>query len=374
MPSLKASPKLLSKQDPRNVTITFPDKKRNLIYIYLESMESTYASLDEGGAYEHNYIPELTLLAKSKNTINFSNSELLGGGYTTSCTTWTIAGLIAQTSGLPLKVLFDGSYMNYYYKSILPGAYSLGEILEKNGYNNYIMVGSDISFGARDMYFENHGNYKIYDYNTAKEDKIIASDYFEFWGMEDEKTFDYAKQELLKISKSDTPFNFTMLTVDTHANDGYTSDFCKNVSDNQYLNAISCSSYQVSEFVKWIKKQNFYENTTIVITGDHLSMNNYSFDDIGDYNRNIYNLFINSSVSTDNNKNREFSTYDIYPTTLASLGVQIEGNQLGLGVNLFSDKNTIIEKYGFEYVDNEIAKKSLWYNQNIMINNKTNFK
>ena len=29
--------------DPRTTKITFPDKKRNLIYIYLESMESTFA-------------------------------------------------------------------------------------------------------------------------------------------------------------------------------------------------------------------------------------------------------------------------------------------------------------------------------------------
>lgn len=44
--------------------ITFPEKKRNLIYIFLESMESTYASKDEGGEFEFNCIPELTQLAK----------------------------------------------------------------------------------------------------------------------------------------------------------------------------------------------------------------------------------------------------------------------------------------------------------------------
>lgn len=360
--------------NPKDVNITFPEEKKNLIYIYLESMESTYASIEDGGAYEINYIPELTKLAKSKNSINFSNSNLLGGAYTTSCATWTIAGLIAQTSGLPLKAIFDGSYLNNYYKSIVPGAYSLGEILFENGYNNYIMVGSDITFGARDIYFSDHGNYVIYDYKTAKKDRFIEEDYCVSWGMEDEKLFDYAKQELLKISELNEPFNFTMLTVDTHAQDGYTSDFCKNEYDNKYLNAISCSSYQVYEFVKWLKNQEFYENTTIVLVGDHLSMNNYSFDEIGEYSRNVYNVFINSAVSTDNNKNREFSSYDMFPTTLASLGVKIDGNRLGLGTNLFSDEKTIIETFGFGYVDNEIGKKSIWYDKNIMKNNKDNYK
>ena len=34
--------------DPRTTKITFPEQKRNLIYIYLESMESTYASKEDG--------------------------------------------------------------------------------------------------------------------------------------------------------------------------------------------------------------------------------------------------------------------------------------------------------------------------------------
>jgi phosphoglycerol transferase len=40
------------------------------------------------------------------------------------------------------------------------------------------------------------------------------------------------------------------------------------------------------------------------------------------------------------------------------MGVQIEGNRLGLGVNLFSDEPTIIEEYGLSYVTEEIEKKS----------------
>ena len=49
--------------DPRTTKITFPDKKRNLIYIYLESMESTFASKGDGGGLDFNCIPELTTLA-----------------------------------------------------------------------------------------------------------------------------------------------------------------------------------------------------------------------------------------------------------------------------------------------------------------------
>ena len=47
------------------------------------------------------------------------------------------------------------------------GAYSLGEILDKEGYNQYIMVGSELTFGGRRVYFTEHGNYKAFDYFTA---------------------------------------------------------------------------------------------------------------------------------------------------------------------------------------------------------------
>ena len=81
---------------------------------------------------------------------------------------------------------------------------------------------------------------------------------------------------------------------------------------------------QLGEFIEWIQEQDFYDNTTVILTGDHLSMANYPFEDIEDsYERRVYNLFLNSAVETDNTKNREFTTFDYYPTTLAALGVKI---------------------------------------------------
>lgn len=51
---------------PLEVKITFPDKKKNLIYIYLESMEMTYSDIENGGGFTYNLIPELTKLAEEK--------------------------------------------------------------------------------------------------------------------------------------------------------------------------------------------------------------------------------------------------------------------------------------------------------------------
>lgn len=69
-----------------------------------------------------------------------------------------------------------------------------------------------------------------------------------------------------------------MLTVDTHFTDGYLCDLCDDEYDDQYSNVMACSSKQVAEFVEWVQEQDFYENTTIVISGDHLTMDSDYLD------------------------------------------------------------------------------------------------
>ena len=356
--------------DPRTTKITFPDKKRNLIYIYLESMESTFASKGDGGGLDFNCIPELTKLAE-ENT-NFSNTDKLGGGYPAYGGTWTMAGIFSQTSGIPIKNSEQTDDVNatlaeqYSFSS---QARNLEDILADEGYNQCFMIGSDATFGGRRAYFESHGKgqTEICDYNTAKENGQIPEDYYVWWGYEDQKLFANAQEKLTELSSKDEPFNFTMLTVDTHFEDGYVCEQCQNeFGDNQYANVMACSSRQVDAFVKWIQQQPFYENTTIVISGDHLTMDSDFCNDVSeDYERSVYNVFINLpeglDTSFEKTHNREFATLDMFPTTLAAMGVTIEGDRLALGVNLFSDEQTLTEQYGRKGLDKELMKKSKFY-------------
>lgn len=349
--------------NPKETKLTFPENKQNLVYIFSESMESSFASLDKNISSQQNLIPNLEKIALD-NT-HFSNSTDLGGAYTLSGTTWTVAGMVAQTSGVPVNVPISSNSFNQY-SSFLPGVYSLGDILEKEGYHQYLMLGSDKSFGGRANYFKSHGNYDIFDYNTAKKEKKIADDYYVWWGYEDQKLFEYAKEKLNKLAKEDEPFNLTILTADTHFPDGYLDNTCENISDNQYANVVYCSDQKIAEFIAWIQEQDFYDNTTIIISGDHLLMGNYFFSNNYSKVRTVYNAIINPRVSTENTKNRIFTTLDMFPTTLAALGVDIEENRLGLGTNLFSDKKTLSEQLGLDYFNNELKKKSTFYNKKLL--------
>ena len=351
--------------DPEQVTITFPEHKRNLVYIYLESMESTFISKQEGGAMRENMIPELTELANDY--VNFSENKLIGGSTSSNGTTWTVGAMFAQSTGLPLLIPIDGnSYSEY--TTFAPGATSLGDLLEKEGYNQEIMVGSDLAFGGRDLFFSQHGNYSVWDYNTAIQENAIPSDYMVWWGFEDEKLFSFAKEEITKLAKEDKPFNFTMLTADTHHIGGYVCELCGNEHEAQYENVLSCSSRQVYHFVEWLQQQDFYENTTIVISGDHPTMDESYISQYYDESqpRKVYNCFINASGDDQYSKNREFNTFDLFPTTLSAMGVQIEGEHLGLGTNLFSGESTLAEDYGYDYIDDEFSKHSKLYEKEIL--------
>ncbi len=349
--------------DPLKADITFPEEKRNLIYIFLESMENTYMSEDVGGALDHNTMPELTALVQDEENINFSHTEGIGGFHNMTGASWTIGAMVAHTSGIPLKVPIGVDRNEYGQDSFLPGVNTMTNVLQEAGYYQALMVGSDANFGGRKPYFEQHGLDKTFDIFTAREVGIVPPGYFVFWGMEDMHLFDFAKQELKKIAEQEEPFAFTMLTVDTHRTNGYVCRKCVGLWGEQYENVISCSSKQVAEFVRWIQQQDFYENTTIVIAGDHITMDEgyISRNVAEDYDRTVYNCIINSAAETEYEKNRQFVAADMFPTTLAAIGCEIKGERLGLGTNLFSGQPTLVEEMGLEAFDEELMKSSNYY-------------
>ena len=346
--------------DPRDVKMSFPSKKRNLIHIYLESIENTYLSEELGGYMNYNLMPELTEL--SKEGISFSNNDKFGGPYQTYGSSWSVAGMVNMSAGIPLKIPIGA---NSYGKSgsFLPGTITIGDILEAQGYNQTIMFGADSDSGGLTTFFNTHGSFNIFDYKAAKEKGLIPKDYNVWWGFEDDKLYEYAKDELTRLHKEGKPFNFTMETADTHFPDGYLSENVENKYPEQYSNVIAYSTKEAVKFIRWIQEQPFYENTTIVVTGDHLSMDKNYFKEFDpSYHRTIFNLILNAPITTDNVKNREFAPFDMFPTILASMDVQFEVDKLGLGTNLFSDKKTLIEEEGLESLQDGLERNSNYFN------------
>lgn len=322
----------------------------------VESLETSYQDRENGGLFDQNYIPELTELAKQN--LSFSASQKLEGAIVPPETGWTVAATVSQTAGIPLK--FYGSLKTNNtereidnqmgrYKYFLPGAVTMGDILESNGYKNYFILGTDARYAGKSDYMKQHGNYTIIDKNIISKTSAFVPD---------KDLLQFVRNELLIISQ-EHPFSVILQTVNTHF--GAKEDF----------RAVSA---EISNFVEWIKKQSFFENTVVVVVGDHCNMRQLDFIGLenedfrysGNIKRKVYSTFINSSTVPQKTTDRQFSTFDMFPTILAAIGVKIEGERLGLGTNLFSGEKTLVEKYDPYYVFGELKKKSNWYNNKLL--------
>ena len=355
--------------DATKTKVTFPEKKRNLIYIYLESVENSYLSKELGGYMDENLMPELTELA-NEGIVFSDNSGKFGGPAPITGTTWSLASMVNQNLGIPMKS--DGSFSEFCTPdSFLKGAKGIGDFLEEQGYEQVVMINSDAVFGGLDLFYKTHGNFAVWDYEYAKQIGKIPQDYRVWWGFEDDKLYEYAKEELTRLYETGKPFNFVMENADTHMPDGYLPEGAPTPYESHYANTIAYSTRQVAAFVKWIQQQPFYDNTTVVLIGDHLSMDVDFFADFDEsYYRTQFNLILNpadkvAGTASERFVNRKYSNMDMYPTTLAALGCDIEGDRLGLGTNLFSGRETIIEQYGYDKANAELIKRSKFYNETI---------
>lgn len=352
--------------DPKEVEITFPEKKKNLIYIFCESMEDSFSDKSVGGVMAENHIPNLTKLALENESFA-GDSDQLNGAITTFGTTWTVGAMVAQTAGLPLSIPIN---VNGYgkYESFMPGATSIGDILSAEGYQMELMIGSKATFGGRDKYFSQHGDYLLYDYNYAVKQGKIPEEYYRFWGYEDRKLFEYAKEELTRLAADEAPFDLTLLTVDTHFPNGYICPECEKRYHTDMENAIYCSDRMLSEFITWIQEQDFYEDTVVVVVGDHPNMGKVMEGIISNetYLRKPYCTILNAQATRAEQSIRTYTTMDLFPTTLAAMGCTMSENRLGIGTNLFSDTPTLVELMGLDRLNEELKKSSGLYDRKIL--------
>lgn len=311
-------------------------------------------------------MPNLTALGQEY--LSFSGTQTLSGFRVLSGTSWTMASLLACTSGIPFAFPVEGNAMDTQ-ELFAPNLITLGDILEENGYVQEFLCGSDASFGGRRKYFTQHGNYDIFDLFTAREQGYIEEDYYVWWGFEDHYLFEIAMDEATRLAQGDEPFNLTLLTVDAHHFGGYFCDWCDTVYGASTADVINCTDQRVYQFIEWCKEQPFFENTTIILSGDHPRMDAPLVFNADEEQRTMYNCYINAAnAADDRTENRVFTALDLFPTELEALGFDVEGDRLGLGVSLFSDQQTLAERMGVEALNAELNKYSQYYLEHFYLN------
>lgn len=360
---------------PSNVSITAPTQ--NLIMIQVESLESSLQDRASGGLFDVNYIESLTQLAREH--VSFSHSGLFEGAVVLPETGWTMGALVSETAALPLKAYKIHTSSDQIgndfdqYTSFLAGVTTLGDILHDFGYRNYFILGSNKDFAGQSKYMQQHGNYIIYEKKDIIDQFPHISENKGWWGVYDKDLYAFVKLKLYEITQNPQPFSMIIQTIDSHR-EGILEPDCSSIYPSQIENVYVCVDKHLNKFITWLRAQPFAATTTIVVIGDHCNMSTGLFKQtvnkkIGLYQgteRKVFNLFINSAITPAQEKNRQFSTMDIFPTTLAAMGAQIAGDRLGLGTNLFSQEPTLPEKYGYDLLFNELPKYSSFDNKELL--------
>lgn len=108
------------------------------------------------------------------------DDEVINGVHTVYGTTFTMGALVAQTVGISInESLVGNDTLNWRMggkNSYLPEAWTSGDALKEQGYNQTFMIGSDDAFSGHASYFCEHGDYKIFDYNTAVWEGMILEE------------------------------------------------------------------------------------------------------------------------------------------------------------------------------------------------------
>lgn len=325
------------------------DDKKNLILIIVESLEQSYS---DSSVYGKNLIPNLSELEG----IRFSNFE---DGYATN---YTAGMMIATFTGLPPYLSLRD--LNYYGYLLSPYSklVSLGNLLGSNEYQTIYILGSKAEFAGTKKFLSEHGIDSMIDreyIGTKYPNLKIAGK----WGYGDTDVFSVARLKLSEEKKT-KPFFMMISTIDSHG--GYVPAVPVNKYKDKYENIIYNTDLSTANFINWIKKQDFYKNTVIVVVGDHFRMGS---DIKYPSQRKIFNLFINTKKAI-MNVNRTFSQVDLFPTILEAMGINLKDHSLGVGVSVFSDKKTLLERYDSNTLFDMMKKKSkllkeLWYGSEI---------
>ena len=75
-------------------------------------------------------------------------------------------------------------------------------------------------------------------YSYFVENGRIPQGYSVWWGFEDEKLYQFAREDLTKLSKEDKPFAYIFFTADTHFPHGYADEKCPKLYFEKIHNSV----------------------------------------------------------------------------------------------------------------------------------------
>ncbi|WP_086276046.1 LTA synthase family protein [Candidatus Enterococcus testudinis] len=322
-------------------------KGKNVIYIHLESTQQfliDYKLKDENGV-EHEVMPFINSLYHSDSTFSFDNFfHQVKAGKTSDAETLFENSLFGLNQGALFTQLGG--------KNTFEAAPDI--LGQTEGYTSAVFHGNTGTFWNRNETYKRFG----YDYFFDASYYDVTDENSFQYGLHDKPFFEQSAQYLEHLQQ---PFYAKFLAVSNHypysefTNDegGFPLATTSDETINGYFATANYLDTAVEEFFDYLKESGLYDNSVIVLYGDHYGISNSR-------NKNLAELLGKSSSSWTNYDNASLQrvpymihipgqtngginhTYggqvDALPTLLHLLGVDTS-NYIQLGQDLFSDEN-----------------------------------
>ena len=338
---------------------------RNVILIFGESLETRYAR----------YTPE-NLKIQDDEAIKF---DTMTEGYAQR---WTQGALFSAFTGMHIHFLSEyvlqafsdkirlwnnnpennilmSNTIGKNFDFTLPNINTLGDIAKEHQYQTLFVQGGSVQFSGTKNFLEKHGfgDKDMFEYRDYKDTENFEK-VKDWWGIDDKAMFALFKQKISQLDNN-KPFLAVAFTLDLHAG--------KHPLYTSKADILRATINNFNDFIAWYKKQDFYDNTTLIIVGDHKRMGQGVQPGDG-----IYNAFFNlpEKLTQNLNLHRTFNQIDMFPTLLEIMGMTLPQHQAGMGTSLFSTQKTLAEQYPYAAQVDVFTKvddfyKQLWSNEKI---------
>jgi lipoteichoic acid synthase len=307
-------------------------KDKNIIYISAESLQSFVINETINGEEITPFLNDL--IEDSYYFNNFYHQVNLGK---TSDSEFIVENSLYP---LPNSSVFFTHGQNEYR--------AVPEIIKEHGYYSAVFHANNKSFWNRDVMYDSLGYDQFFSerfYNVTEENKIG-------WGLHDKSFFDQSIKYLESIPQ---PFYTKFITLTNHhpfeldkkyaSIDKFDSS---STTVNQYFPTVRYMDEAIEEFFNQLKQSGLYEDSIIIIYGDHYGISEYHNDAMED--------FLDKEITSYDSKqlqrvpliihipghedDRVIETVsgqiDLKPTVLNMLGIE-NNNDIYFGTDLFSN-------------------------------------
>lgn len=320
-------------------------KGKNLIIIQMESFQNFLVNLEIDG---QEITPNINKLVKENYYFDHFYQQV-GQGNTSD------AEYVVNTS---LYIPARGAATQMYVDRELP---SLPKLLKEHSYNSATFHTNVVEFWNRGELYSSIGFDNYYDHEYFGDEDTV------FFGASDDVLYRKTLDKLVEMDQSENPFYAQVVSMTAHHPYSLPGDKklitvperYQDTLVGNYIVAQNYADHALGQFIQDLKDKGLWENSLIVLYGDHLGLPIYSLDNnelelMNEiYGReytytdmiNIPLIVVNDGAADGQTISKIGGQVDILPTVANLLGISVV-DQIYFGQDIFNqDENLLPERY-----------------------------